>query len=278
MTELIIDGHAHALAEFSTIESILEIMSVAGVDKIILCPGGGGENSSYKPIRPKPLKISLMYNQRIHFLSNRFMRFTSRKIGDRDFGNIFVNKLVQALPDKLIQFYWVNPLDNDYFEKMVEAYKKWHYKGIKLHQCIIPFSNNGPEVKKIAQFAQENTLPVFIHVFSSKEADRLIDLAREFPKTNFIIAHLMGFDNVFRKGKDLSNIYFDISPYYITSNKRILKAVKQFGSDHVILGSDTPFGIDNLKNNIQRVKNIPELTEEQKKMILGRNISHLLNL
>ena len=87
----------------------------------------------------------------------------------------------------------------------------------------------------------------------------------------------MGLENVIRHGKDLTNIYFDISTYFIISKRRIKKAIKYFGADHVFLGSDTPMGYDNLKNNIEKIKNM-ELSPEEKELILGRAIAKLLKL
>jgi len=73
------------------------------------------------------------------------------------------------------------------------------------------------------------------------------------------------------------NVYFDISTYYIISRKRIKKAIKYYGSDHVLLGSDSPLGIDNLKNNILKIRDM-DLSEEDRKNILGLSIAKLLGL
>lgn len=272
---MIIDGHAHALAEFSTPESITEILTKLNVDKIVLCPGGGDPKG--EPMRPKLLKISLMYNPRIHLFSNKFLRLVSRNIKDRDFGNELVFSLVQKLPDKIIQFYWVNLKDSNYYQKMTIAFNKWNFKGIKLHQCVVPFKLDSNEIENITKFANDNHLPIFIHLYSAKEAKKMVKLASRYPHTNFIIAHLMGFEQIMKSGPDLKNIYFDISTYYIVSNKRIKKVIKQYGIEHVFLGSDSPLGYNNLENNIKRVRNM-DLLEEEKNLILGGNIARLLKL
>lgn len=272
---MIIDGHAHALAEFSKPESISEIMEKLAVDKIVLCPGGGDEN--YEPMRPNLPNISLIYNPHLHLLSNRFLRFKSRGIKDRDTGNKLVYELTKKLPNKIIQFYWVNINDKNHLEKLKEYYDKWKFKGIKLHQCVIPFKIDSEEIVLISQFAAKNKLPIFIHLYSAKEVKKFVKLARKYSEVKFIIAHLMGLEQVIKNGSDLSNVYFDISTYYIINEKRIMKAIENFGIDHVLLGSDSPLGYDNLENNIKKIKGMG-LTKSEKEKILGKNIAKLLEI
>jgi len=273
---MIIDGHAHALAEFADPEMLRRILSELEVDKVVLCPGGGAD-PHYEPRRPKVKESFLVTNHRILFLSNHLLRRWSKGITDRDVGNNYIFELRKQLPEKIIQFYWANFLDENYYSKMIAAYEKMKFHGIKLHQCVIPFDNAGKNMEQVAKFAAEHNMPIFIHIFSSKEANKLIKLARREPKTNFIIAHLMGLENVIKHGRDLKNIYFDISTYYIISKRRIKKAIKYFGADHVFLGSDTPMGYDNLKMNIEKIQNM-DLTREEKELILGKAIAKLLNL
>ena len=205
------------------------------------------------------------------------IRRVSHETSDRDLGNVYVRSLVEQLPDKLIQFYWVNFLDSEYKEKLESSYEKWKFKGIKLHQCVVPFTMDSEDMQYIAAFATEKELPIFVHIYSPKEARKLAVLARESPNTNFIIAHMMGFENILKEGKDLTNVYFDISTYYIIRRKRIKKAIKHYGSDHVILGSDSPLGIDNLRNNIEKIQSM-DLSDEDKKNILGLSLKKLLKL
>ncbi len=49
----------------------------------------------------------------------------------------------------------------------------------------------------------------------------------------------------------------------------------QAGKHKIVLGSDTPYGKNNLKMNIQRIRNLP-IPGAEKKLILGENIQKLL--
>ncbi len=272
---MIIDGHSHAIGTFADITSLKKLMKELAVDKIVLCPGGGAPDS--KHIVPKYKENFFTTRHRLVMLSNRLLRGNYQIHSDRDLGNVYVHSLVEQLPDKLLQFYWINILDNEYKEKLAKANKDWKLSGLKLHQCVVPFTNDSEDMQYIATFAAKNNLPIFIHIFSPKEARKLAELARSNPKTNFIVAHMMGFEDILKVGKDLTNVYFDISTYYIISRKRIKKAIKHYGSDHVLLGSDSPLGIDNLKNNILKIRDM-DLSEEDRNNILGLSIAKLLGL
>ena len=273
---MIIDGHAHALGEFSDSKKLEAKLDELQVDKIVLCPGAS-EDPSVEPIKPKMKGNFLTKNARIVFVSNIFLRRYSKALADRDTGNKYVYSLVEKLPERIIQFYWVNFRREGYLEELEENYRKWKFKGLKLHQCVLPFTNDSEDMEKLSKFAAKNKLPIFIHVYNPKEADKLVELGRKHPKTNYILAHMMGLENVINKGKDLKNFYFDTSTYYIISKRRIKKAIEIFGADHVFLGSDSPLGYDNLKNNIIKIKEM-DIPDKQKELILGKGLAKLLGI
>ncbi|NHJ39767.1 MAG: amidohydrolase family protein [Asgard group archaeon] len=270
---MIIDGHAHAIGEFGNLERLIPLLDSLGVEKVILCPGGG--DPSVEPRKPKIRESFITTNPRNQFFSNRFLRYFHRKFNDREFGNQHIYSMRKAQPNRILQFFWVNFKNENYEDELLNYYKKWKFQGLKLHQCVIPFKNNGQEIQILSQIASEKKLPIFIHIYNAKEAKRFVSLAKDNPDTNFIIAHMMGLEQVIRYGSKLNNIYFDTSTYYIINKKRILKAIRNFGADTIIMGSDSPLGYDNLKNIIQKIKSL-EITKEDKELILSGNINRLL--
>lgn len=50
------------------------------------------------------------------------------------------------------------------------------------------------------------------------------------------------------------------------------------GADRLVLGSDAPFAIGNLKDSIECVKTFPAATEEEKIRILYKNAAKLLKI
>ena len=272
---MIIDGHAHASGEFGNTKQLIKILNRLEVDKIVLCPGSQDKDTIPKIPRISYTPISKM--KRLIFLGNKYI--LQHNVPDAYFekGNELIYSLKRKYPERIIQYFWVNPTKKDAINKIEEALKLWQIKGIKLHQCLTDFTNNSSEMEELAAFAGDNDLPIFIHILSPEEVKKLVKLAKEHPKTKFTVAHLIGMEIAKKHGKGLKNLFFDISTYFIISRRRIKYAMKHFGADHVLLGSDSPFGDNNLENNIKKIKNM-RISEEEKNMILGDNLAKLLKL
>ena len=274
---MIIDGHAHACGEFADIDQLVKLLDKLGVDKVCLCPGLKGHtnvpplpNVPISAIKQHPLYNRYFIHPGIRFNYNFLLK-------EKQDGNEFVNSLVQKCPDRILQIHWLDPRKSDFMEELGNALKNWDIKGIKLHQACTPFNNGGPEMIQVVKFAGEKNLPLFIHLWSNKEAGKLIALAKEHPETNFILLHLIGLELVAQYARKLTNIYYEVSTYSYISGKRLKYAVETFGSDHIIFGSDTPFDRDALKNNMERIKAM-DLSEIQKEQILGKNLQEMLKL
>jgi predicted TIM-barrel fold metal-dependent hydrolase len=95
------------------------------------------------------------------------------------------------------------------------------------------------------------------------------------PDVQFIVAHCIGLEWFAETPAEFPNLNFEISPYWLVSDQRVMHAVKTFGAQHVIFGSDTPFGEENQRNNIQRILDL-QLPLSEKRMILGDNMAALL--
>jgi predicted TIM-barrel fold metal-dependent hydrolase len=90
-----------------------------------------------------------------------------------------------------------------------------------------------------------------------------------------IIAHLFGLELFIKENLTWENLYFDLSSSYLVSTKRLMKALNLFGVEHLLLGSDTPYGKNNLQKNIDRINRL-DIPDNDKKLILGENLSRLL--
>lgn len=273
---MIIDGHAHSCGIFQKPENIIRVLNELNVDKVIICPAP--INNDKNVIVPNLAR--LFKNADLMFFFNPIIRLVTNlsKITSKlDEANQYVFEISKAYPEHIIQFYWINPKDKNVLDKVAEDYIKMNFKGIKVHQCFQVFQANSKIMYSLSEFAAKNNIPFFLHLLSKKEVYNFIKLAKDNPDTYFIIAHLIGLEIFISENIDIPNIYFDISPTPLVSNKRVLKAISYFGSEHIILGSDTPYGKNNLSKNIQRIKNL-QLPKLDKKNILGENIKKLLKL
>lgn len=272
---MIIDGHAHSCGIFYRAEDIVNILDELQVDKVALCTNF--ENSDKNQSLPHLAKwfpssdLMLSFN-RIIKLINKLAKPTATLMS----GNEYVFHLASQYPNRILQFYWVDPSGPNALSHLKDKYLRWQFKGIKFHQPSSPFHFDNPVLADIAGFAAEQRLPVFMHLYSTRDVEGFIEFAQNQSETNFIIAHLIGLELFERWKFKLPNLYFDISPTPLISDERILKAINLFGAEKVMLGSDTPFGKDNLKRNIQRVKRLP-ISQQEKNLILGDNFQSLLD-
>ncbi len=273
---MIIDGHAHSCGIFFHGENIIRILDELHVDKVAMCTNF--ENSAKNQNLPNlekwfPVSDVMLPMNRIIKLVNKLASSKANLMR----GNEYVFGLTNQHPDRIIQFYWIDPNGPNALNDLKDKFSQWRFNGIKFHQPSTPFSFKNPALHDIARFAAEQRLPVFMHLYSKKDVENFIPFAQNHRETNFIIAHLIGLELFEKRQVNPENLYFDISPTPLISGERILKAINLFGAERVTLGSDTPFGKDNLKKNIEQVKRLP-ISQEQKGLILGNNFQSLLNL
>ena len=133
-----------------------------------------------------------------------------------------------------------------FMTKLRSDFKKWHFKAVKLHQVCTPFESDGIEINQIAKFCEEKRIPLFIHLWSDGEAAKLLNVAKNYLGTNFILLHLVGLEAIAKEAKYMNNIHYEISPFSYIKETRLRYAIDRLGVDHIILGSDTPWDKDSL--------------------------------
>ena len=274
---MIIDGHAHAYGDFLTIESIIQTLDTAKADKVVLVPGEMNKSKNY----PFPNIAKVFPKRNVTKFFNLLTKIIVMKItkANKQFGKVneYIYGLTRKLPDRVIQFYLITDNSRNIVQELEGKYSDWGFKGLKIHQCWYTISVDSIIFCDTANWAEKHGLPIFIHLESDKEVKKLIEYKRLHPQLKIIIGHLFGLELFIESRNKFENLYFDISTYQVTSDYRVLKAIEYFGADKIILGSDTPYGKDNLKKNIERVKNLP-LNQDEKGKILGLNLKELLNI
>jgi hypothetical protein len=273
---MIIDGHAHACGDYLDSESITKILDENNVDKVILVPGELNSKKTYA----LPDLARIFPKKNVAKFFNVLTKMAIRLAGAVKHiqrGNDYVFELTRKIPQRLIQFFWVTKEISDIHQTLEEKYNHQKFKGLKLHQCWERFSIESNYFINIADWAEKKGLPVFIHLGSDKEVIKLIGYKKNHPNLVLIIGHLFGLELFSEEKLIFDNIYFDISTYQLTSDERVKKAVKRFGAEKIILGSDTPYGKNNLPKNIERIDRL-SISQSEKDLILGLNIKNLLGL
>jgi predicted TIM-barrel fold metal-dependent hydrolase len=271
---MIIDGHAHLGGEYKDLPTILSTLDKLGIDRVILCPT---DQTRHKPL-PVPNLASKFPAKELNFAVNRLIRAATPQVQHQrniDKGNKNVFNVSVLSGGRIIQFFWANPLKEGIMYEMETKFQEWKFRGIKLHQACHSFKIISSQFRNLAEFAVTQKIPVFIHFYSKKEILDFISISAEY-KTPFIVGHLIGLELFIQnKTKICDNIYFDISCPALVSIDRIKKAIKEFGSGRIIMGSDAPYGKKNVKEIVSRIISL-SLPDNECEMILGNNLNSIL--
>ena len=265
---MIIDAHAHAAREYSAAESIREMARQNGIENIVLCP-----SPKNNPNLKEPPNFPFLKSPSSIYLLNRMLRMAYRSFKDLGDGNQYVYELKKEVPDIVIQFLWVNPLDSQHMENLEQNVRKYGVKGLKLHQAWNPFMIGRKEFNQVVEIAKANKLPIFIHLYSKNETEKLLRFISNNQDAIFIVAHMLGLDIFKEKRHHLTNIYFDTSGSERVRGEDILEAINLFGYEHVVFGSDTPYA--RIGDQIRKIE-LLNLADSVKEHIFRHNAKHIL--
>lgn len=242
---------------------------------VVLCAGEPDSDKNYA----YPMLSRIFKGQRLAYAFNKIIRtivrikHTSEYIDEQ---NEKVSEMQKQMPDKIINAYWVNPLEVDCIDKMERFYSANSFKMLKLHQGWTPFDIRSCESIDIILWATKKKMPIFIHLFSDEQVSGFIEVTNKFIDTTFIVGHMIGFTSMSDKLKN-PNVYFDMSAPQLYSETILKRAIHKAGYEKLILGSDSPYGIDNIAKNLERLKKLL-LTENQIRSICGENLMRILHL
>jgi uncharacterized protein len=251
---MIIDAHAHLSdTTYGNLGIYLEQLKDAGVQGGVVVPGGTVDvrrMSDYISGRSKPDSV----------IPN----------------NDYVAKACAAQPITLTGFFCVDPHEENAAGKLAQSLKTG-FRGLKLSPVTHQFSFASKAIAVLAACCGEHGFPVYSHVTYSPGAStaRYIALAKQFPKTNFILGH-MGFGPADREGLEaaieLDNFFLETSQ---GSFLHIQQAVAKAGPSKVIYGSEFPLSHPQVElNKIMVLK----LKQDALDKILGNNIRELLGI
>lgn len=251
---MLIDAHAHISdTTYGNVRIYLDQLKETGIMKGVVVPGGMVDvrkMTDYITGKAKP--DSLVPNNR------------------------YVEEACQAFQPTLLGFVCVDPHKPDAAETLEKSFKQG-CRGLKLSPLTHQFSFASKSVATLASICGDYGYPVYAHVVFSPGAStaRFISLARQFPKTNFILGH-MGFgpadQEALEAAIELDNFFLETST---GSFLHIEEASRRVGPEKIIFGSEFP-----LSHPAVELKKILllDLTEGERDKILGENIRALLCL
>lgn len=187
----------------------------------------------------------------------------------------FINAL-KAFPrkDQVLPFMWIHP-------NQLEAkhFKELSFSGFKFHPSTSQSTIDDNE--KMLELCEKNRKPILIHCGRDEKSriDYVLKVNENYPNLNFICAHLGGLatDLIIRafqkllETRYLDNIFLDTAGCLYP--ELVKKAVKLFGGNKIIFGTDRPFhDYDISLYTIRRCK----FDKEVNKDILFRNLLRIL--
>ncbi len=195
--------------------------------------------------------------------------------------NEFIKREVEAHPE----FIGFITLHQDLSEEEIQNEVEWaianNMRGVKLHPDFQRF-NIDDEIAEKFYRAVGSRLPILFHIgddrYEFSKPHRLVKMAKKYPEVIFIAAHFGGYrcwaDATLYRG--LNNIYFDTcSSLPFISADEAKKIIDIHGASKFFFATDFPMW--DAKSELERFNKIP-LTDDEKELILSKNIKRLLNI
>ncbi|MBQ7324898.1 MAG: amidohydrolase family protein [Clostridia bacterium] len=174
--------------------------------------------------------------------------------------------------------------DYPHMEAEIERAKLLGAKGVKIHPDIQKVDIDDPRLCKLYALLSEADLPVYFHMgdhradYRYSSPDKLVKVARAFPKVRFIAAHLGAYRAWDESDQliGLPNVWFDTSSVlWSLPTPRALELIRSFGVDRIFFGTDYP--VTTASEELTRFFRLP-LLEEERRAILWENAVRFLNL
>lgn len=196
----------------------------------------------------------------------------------------FAEKAVASYPDRLIPYVYALPsYERAVLPEVEQAVSRRGFRGIKIHagECKLAEYIVDP----VLELAGAHGVPCLID-FSGRAADAE-RIARSFPQTKLIIAHLGKYlctdvaliDRFIRIAEAHAQVTLDISG--VVTSWKIEDAVRRIGSGRVLFGTDgphrTPDTVSYARLAISQIEALT-LTEEERADLLGGTLARLIGI
>lgn len=188
--------------------------------------------------------------------------------------------------DRIVSFGAIFVHTDDY-KRDIDFVVSLGMKGLKFHTEYQNFDLDDKKMLKIYDYAISKGLILLFHAgvdpgmpapFKSSPK-QFANVINAMQGGTIVAAHFGGhaqWDDV-EKHLVGKNIYLDTSmgfEYY--SKEQFLRIVKNHGAEKILFASDSPWS--NAKNEIEHIKSLENLSQNEKEMILGENAKRLLKI
>lgn len=210
-----------------------------------------------------------------------------------------VARFVREHPEKYLFFTSIDPLEEDFMEKLRYDYEQLHCKGVKLGPVYQGLHPLDPKYYEIYAYCEKHGLPILTHMATTFSSGVPLEWARpvymdtvacDFPGLKIVIAHLghPWEGECIAAIRHQPNLYADLSalyyrPWQFYNSMRLLQ---EYGAGNkVLFGSDFPAtttagslaGVRGV-NQIIKGTGLPEVSMDMVEGILNRNPLEILEI
>ena len=200
----------------------------------------------------------------------------------------YIYESVQKFHGRLLGFGWVDPHFG--IKKGKETIKKclneYGFHGIKLNgaQNYFPIDNEEycfPLIEEIAKAGSILALHIGADAYDFTHPFRAAKIASHFPEMPILMVHMGGVSS-----PELSSSCIEIAEKHLSMHLigscvnyiSVVNAIKKLGASRVSFGSDAPFSIMHSEVSAYQAFLNDYFTMEDKKKVMGENISRLIKL
>jgi predicted TIM-barrel fold metal-dependent hydrolase len=192
--------------------------------------------------------------------------------------NNFIAQTMAKYPTRIVGFGQVNPRFPDAVQTIEDCAQKLKLKGLKLHPTMhgYHFADHGL-LDPIFEAADRNKLVVLVNALDDPFCAPLSieEIARNFPKTPVLIAHMgtvWNLNEAILVAKRNPNIYLETSGSQLLDVKLAYRSV---GPDQIVMGTDWP-GNDFDLERAKIARAVPNAKDRE--AIEGGTLARLLSL
>jgi uncharacterized protein len=202
-------------------------------------------------------------------------------------GNRYVAAAMDKYPDRIIGFGWADPTFGLETAKAAatQCVEEFGLKGVKMNGAQNNFYIDDPEVgyplaEHIASLETILAFHIGPDAYERTHPYRAARIAAEFPEMPVLMVHMGMTDkemnrSVIDAAKRCPNMYLVGSA---TTDDLILDAVKELGADRVLFGSDRPFRKMMVMKSMYETGLTDELSADEMGLIMGENARKLFGV
>lgn len=195
--------------------------------------------------------------------------------------NNLIFESMEKYPERFIGFCCANPRFKDDAVQEVERCFNFGFKGFgEIVADAWSLSADDETIVSLLASVKKFNLPILFHSSDTpnsypKIIEKVVSL---FPTTSIVIGHMGTWnrlaEDAIAVAKRHENVYLETST--IESTRMIQKAIDEVGAERVLFGSDS-FTDEEMEKELKKIIML-NLSEKDKKLIMGENAAKLLDL